>query len=127
MRNLSFLFVVFFVAVVALIHTVIVGAEEELEFLDLGVPDNVTELKELKILLGKSNQSYVDQSDLGLYYNVSLNKTSPHASLPFIHYLNNDTMFRDFVNLTSEDVVPFHIAFNWSDESFFGRMFEMWW
>jgi hypothetical protein len=50
-----------------------------------------------------------------------------HASLPFIRYVWNSTIFADFVNLTSSDLRPFYIDSN-ARSSFFGGMFnESWW
>ena len=49
------------------------------------------------------------------------------AEPPFYHLMRNDTMFRDFENLTAPgDGIPFSVNDSWN-ESFFERLIRDWW
>ncbi|MHC1631486.1 MAG: hypothetical protein ACXQT4_04225 [Methanotrichaceae archaeon] len=79
-------------------------------------------LEELEALLSEPEIQFVNYSD-----KVELhNETTPHASIPFARFFRNDTLFNEFVNLTSTDLKPPYINQTWS-ESFFEDIFEVWW
>ena len=49
------------------------------------------------------------------------------AEPPFYHLMKNDTMFRDFENLTGPvERIPFRVNDSWN-ESFFERLIQDWW
>jgi hypothetical protein len=49
------------------------------------------------------------------------------ADPPFYHLMKNDTMFRDFINLTGPvDPVPLSVNATWN-ESFFEMLIRDWW
>lgn len=83
------------------------------------------DLDELETLLAGEEIGFVNRSAGDGIFNQT--RYSARADPPFYHLMRNDSMFRDFVNLTgSVDPVPFSVNATWN-ESFFEMLIRDWW
>ena len=83
------------------------------------------DIDELEMLLAGEAIGFVNRSvGEGIF-----NQTGrpARADPPFYHLMENDTMFRDFENLTGPvERIPFRVNDSWN-ESFFERLIRDWW
>jgi hypothetical protein len=83
------------------------------------------DLDELEALLAGEGIGVVNRSAGDGIFNHT--RSTARAEPPFYHLMKNDSMFRDFENLTgSVDPVPFSVNASWN-ESFFEMLIEDWW
>ena len=83
------------------------------------------DLDELQLLLAGEGIGVVNRSAGDGIFNQTRHPT--RAEPPFYHLMRNDTMFRDFENLTAPgDGIPFSVNDSWN-ESFFEMLIRDWW
>ena len=83
------------------------------------------DIDELQLLLAGEGIGAVNRSAGDGIFNQTGRPTS--ADPPFYHLMKNDTMFRDFENLTAPgERIPFSVNDSWN-ESFFEMLIRDWW
>ena len=83
------------------------------------------DLDELELLLAGEGIGVVNRSVGDGIFNQT--RYPARADPPFYHLMRNDSMFRDFENLTGPvDQIPLHVNATW-DESFFEMLIRDWW
>jgi len=88
-------------------------------------PSFTGDLDELEALLGGEVVGFVNRSAGEGIFNQT--RSSAQADPPFYHLVRNDSMFRDFENLTGPvDPIPFSVNATWN-ESFFEMLIRDWW
>jgi len=81
-------------------------------------PNDTEDIAELNAILG-GGAVFSNQSALDEFYNDS-------RQVPYIGYLMNDSLYIEFLNLTSTEILPPQV---WSEpkRSFFEDMLDAWW
>ncbi len=84
-----------------------------------------SDIDELQLLLAGEEMGFVNRSVGEGIFNQS--RYPARADPPFYHLMRNESIFRDFENLTVlPDLLPFDVNDSWNG-SFFETMIEEWW
>jgi len=83
------------------------------------------DLDELEALLAGEGIGFVNRSAGEGIFNET--RSPAGADPPFYHLMRNDSMFRDFENLTGPvDPIPLHVNTTWNG-TFFEMLIRDWW